>query len=260
MIEIRNITQHYGQTKVLSNVNLVIKEHQITALIGANGAGKSTLVGVMSRLLNPTSGEIFIDGSDLKSLPHLKIAKRLSVLKQSHEIKIKLTVYDLVSFGRFPHSKGRLTANDYQMIDKALDFMHLTDLKDRFIDTLSGGQKQRAYIAMIIAQDTDYIFLDEPLNNLDMRYAVEMMSLLQRMVKELNKTIVVVIHDINIAAAFADYIVAMKSGEIVAQGTTAEMMTKPILDSVFDFDFCLTCVNGKNYCIYQPQGKELSHE
>lgn len=260
MIEIKRISQHYGTNQVLNDVNLAIAEHKITALIGANGAGKSTLLSVISRLQSPSKGEVFIDGIDIKSLSPNAIALRLAVLKQTQEIRIKLSVYDLVSFGRYPHSKGKLTAMDHSKIEQALRFMHLYDLKDRFIDTLSGGQKQRAYIAMILAQDTDYIFLDEPLNNLDMRYAVEMMTLLQKMVSELHKTIVVVIHDINMAAAFADHIIAMKNGTIIAQGPVASMMTKEVLDQVFDYDFCMTCVNGKNYCLYQPNGKEPIYE
>lgn len=267
MIEIRKISQSYGRQPVLTDVNLTIPSHQITALIGANGAGKSTLVGVISRLLHPSQGEIILDGKDLRSYSSREIAKRLAVLRQTTTIHVKVTVRELVAFGRFPHSKGRLTALDEQHIDQAIRYMKLEELQDRFIDTLSGGQKQRAYIAMILAQDTDYVFLDEPLNNLDMRYAVEMMTTLQKMVTELHKTVVVVIHDINMAAAFADYIVAMKGGEIVAQGTTADMMQKEILDHVFDYDFCIECVNGKNYCIYQPttspqtnSGKEPVYE
>lgn len=252
MIEIRSISQAYGKQQVLSSVNLVIPDRQITALIGANGAGKSTLVGVISRLLEPSKGDILLDGVDLKKLSSTAIAKRIAVLKQTTTIHVKVTVRELVAFGRFPHSKGRMTAHDEQLINEAIDYMKLREIQDRYIDTLSGGQKQRAYIAMILAQDTDYVFLDEPLNNLDMRYSVEMMTTLQKLVTEFHKTVVVVIHDINMAAAFADYIVAMKGGEIIAEGPTKDIMQKEILDHVFDYDFCIECVNGKNYCFYKP--------
>lgn len=267
MIEIRQISQSYGTHEVLSNINLVIPQQQITALIGANGAGKSTLVGVISRLLEPTQGEILLDGKDLRHYSSREIAKRIAVLRQTTTIHVKVTVQELVAFGRFPHSQGRLTKTDERLVEQAIRYMKLDDLRNRFIDTLSGGQQQRAYIAMILAQDTDYVFLDEPLNNLDMRYAVEMMTTLQRMVTELHKTIVVVIHDINMAAAFADYIVAMKGGEVVAQGPTPSIVQKEILDHVFDYDFCVECVNGKNMCLYQPSsslhynsGKEPVYE
>ena len=213
MIEIKNISQAYGDFKVLNDVNLKIQEHKITALIGANGAGKSTLLGVLSRLLSPTKGEVYLDGIDIQTMKSSEIAKKLAILKQTNQQTIRITIRDLVSFGRFPHSKGRLSKIDSEKIEEALAYMNVKDIEHKYLDELSGGQRQRAYIAMILAQDTKYIFLDEPLNNLDMRYAVEMMTILQKMVKELNKTIVVVMHDINFAAAFADYIIAMKDGK-----------------------------------------------
>ena len=244
MIEIRQLSQSYGEKQVLNDVSIVIPEKKITALIGANGAGKSTLVNVISRLLNPSKGEVLIDGVDIKNLKTRDIAKRLAILKQSNPLQVRLSVRDLVAFGRYPHSLGHLNAFDHQKIDECLAYLDLVDVQDRFIDQLSGGQKQRAYIAMILAQDTEYVFLDEPLNNLDMRYAVEMMNILQRLVKDFNKTIVVVVHDINIAATFADHIIAMKGGEILYEGETNDIIEKDILDHVYDHDFCVECING----------------
>lgn len=251
MITISKISQAYKDKHVLKNINLNIQDHKITALIGANGAGKSTLVGVMSRLLMPLEGEIFIDGIDLTTLSSSEIAKKLSVLKQSNPINIRLTVYDLVCFGRYPHSKGFLKKIDHQKIDEAITYLNLEDDKHTYLDQLSGGQKQRAFIAMILAQDTEYVFLDEPLNNLDMRYAVEMMGILQKLVRDFKKTVVVVVHDINIAAAFADHIVAMKDGKIVFEGPTDEVIDKKVLDHVFDHDFCIECINGQKICLYK---------
>jgi iron complex transport system ATP-binding protein len=178
------------------------------------------------------------------------IAKKIAILKQTNQLHIRITIRDLVSFGRFPHSQGRLKAEDIEKIEEALVYMNIKNIEHRYLDELSGGQRQRAYIAMILAQDTKYIFLDEPLNNLDMRYAVEMMTILQKMVKELGKTIVVVMHDINFAAAFSDYIIAMKDGKIVEEGTIDYMMDKKILDHIFDHDFCIAGVNGRKVCIY----------
>ncbi len=257
MIEIKNISQAYGDFKVLENVNLTIQENKITALIGANGAGKSTLLGVISRLLLPTEGEIYLDGIALKNIKSRDIAKQIAILKQSNQLHIRITIRDLVSFGRFPHSQGRLKEYDQQKIEEALKYMNIKEIEHRYLDELSGGQRQRAYIAMILAQDTKYIFLDEPLNNLDMRYAVEMMTILQKMVKELHKTIVVVMHDINFAASFADHIIAMKDGKIIEEGSIDYMMDKTILDHIFDHDFCIAGVNGRKVCIYYNQKENL---
>ncbi|VEU81011.1 iron ABC transporter ATP-binding protein [Haploplasma axanthum] len=253
MIEIKKISQSYGKKQILYDVDLKIKDNKITALIGANGAGKSTLLSVISRLLAPISGEIFIDDIDISTMKSNEIAKKLSVLKQSNQINLKLTVKDLISFGRFPHSKGKITKEDEKIINDAIVYMKLEDYVNKYIDELSGGQRQRVYVAMILAQDTKYIFLDEPLNNLDMRYAVEMMTILQNMVKDFGKTIVIVMHDINFAAAFCDHIVAMKDGRIIKEGSPDEMMDKEILDHVFDHDFCIAGVNGKKVCVYYNQ-------
>ncbi|HOI85811.1 MAG TPA: ATP-binding cassette domain-containing protein [Acholeplasmataceae bacterium] len=260
MIELKHIRHAYGDFKVLDDVSLTIQEHKITALIGANGAGKSTLLGVVSRLLNPSQGEVFLDGIDMSTMKSKDIARHLAILKQTNQLNIRITIRDLVSFGRFPHSKGRLTKEDYLKIDEALVYMNIKDIEGKYLDELSGGQRQRAYIAMILAQDTKYIFLDEPLNNLDMRYAVEMMTILQKMVKDLGKTIVVVMHDINFAAAFSDHIIAMKDGKIVEEGSIDYMMDKKILDHIFDHDFCIAGVNGRKVCIYynHQQAAELA--
>lgn len=250
MIKIENLFQAYGENVVLKGVSLEIEEEKITALIGANGAGKSTLLGVISRLIPQKEGDVYIDGINMKDLKTGDIAKQLAILKQTNHISLKLTIKDLVSFGRFPHSKGRITKEDERIIDEALEYMKIKDIEDKYIDQLSGGQRQRAYIAMILAQDTKYILLDEPLNNLDMRYAVEMMMTLEKLVKELKKTVIVVMHDINFAAAFADYIVAMKDGMIVDQGLANDMIDKTLLDHVFDHDFCIAGYGDKKVCIY----------
>ena len=254
MIEVKNIVQSYGEKIVLDNLSLKIQDQKITALIGANGAGKSTLLGVISRLIKPTSGEVLIDGTNISEFKSNDIAKKIAVLKQTNQINVRITVKELVTFGRFPHSKGKLTKADETKIDEVITYMNLKAYENKYLDQLSGGQKQRAYIAMILAQDTKYIFLDEPLNNLDMKYAVDMMVVLQDLVKDFGKTIVIVMHDINFAAAFCDHIVAMKDGVIINEGNTDEMMDKTILDNVFDHDFCIAGIDGKKVCIYyNPQ-------
>ena len=260
MIEIKNISQSYGKKQVLYDVNLKIQENMITGLIGPNGAGKSTLLGVISRLLEPSSGSVYLDDINIKDIKSNEIAKRIAVLRQSNNINLKLTVEELVAFGRFPHSQGRLTKEDHLKIDEAIDYLKLNEIRNSYIDELSGGQKQRAYIAMILAQDTKYIFLDEPLNNLDMRYAVEMMTTLENLVKDYNKTIVIVMHDINIASAFCNYIVAMKNGEVLSEGKTDDIIEKEILDDVFDHNFCIAGIGGKKICVFHNliEGKEIT--
>jgi len=253
MIEIKNVSHAYGELEVLKDVSLNIPDQKITALIGSNGAGKSTLLGVIARLLSHKSGKIYIDQDDMSTLKQQDIAKRLSILKQTNQMMIRITIKELVTFGRFPHSKSRLKEHDIKKIDDAIEYMNLKEIEHKYLDELSGGQRQRAYIAMILAQDTKYILLDEPLNNLDMKYAVEMMVILQKLVKDFNKTIVVVMHDINFAAAFSDHIVAMKDGMITDQGDVNYMMDKTILDHVFDHDFCIAGVQGRKVCIYYNQ-------
>lgn len=256
MIEVLNVSKSYQDLKVLKDVSLAIPDEKITALIGSNGAGKSTLLSIVARLLAQDSGDILIDGTYMKDMKNIDIAKKLAILKQTNHINMRVTVKELISFGRFPYTKGRLKKEDELKIQEAIDYMDLNEISHKFIDQLSGGQKQRAYIAMIIAQDTKYILLDEPLNNLDIKYGVEMMQLLQRLVKDLKKTIVVVMHDINFAAAFADHIVAMKNGEIIDQGHIDHMIDKTILDHVFDHDFCIAGFNGKKVCLYYNQMEE----
>jgi len=253
MIEVKNVSQSYtkdGSKKTLDNVSLVVQENTITALVGANGAGKSTLLGAMSNIVPIMSGEILLDGEDVQKIKTNEVAKKIAFLKQTQQISIRITVNDLVEFGRFPHCGGRLKDIDKQKVEESLEYMMVGDLRDRFLDELSGGQRQRAFIAMILAQDTPYIFLDEPLNNLDIRYSVEMMKIIKKLVTELGKTIVIVMHDINFAASYAGHIVAMKDGVILNEGDPSMMITKEVLDPVFDHDFHIADHGGKRVCLF----------
>ncbi|NLG46288.1 ATP-binding cassette domain-containing protein, partial [Gordonia sp. (in: high G+C Gram-positive bacteria)] len=223
-IEAQEVCSSYGDTTVLHDVSACFAQGGVTSLIGPNGAGKSTLLGVMSRLQQADSGRVLVDGADVSATGGRELARRLAVLRQENSMAIRLTVRDLVGFGRFPHNGGRATADDAEHIDYALTAMELEDLADRYLDELSGGQRQRAHIAMVLAQDTDYVLLDEPLNNLDLRHATSIMRLLRRTAAERGKTIVLVIHDINIAAAYSDRIIAMKDGRIIADGAPVDIM------------------------------------
>lgn len=250
MIEIKNVSKKYGDKLVVSEVQLPVAEQKLTAFIGPNGAGKSTLLSMMSRLIPKDTGEIYLDHNEVKTWKQNELSKKLSILKQANNISLKLTVRELVSFGRFPYSKGRLNKTDLEKVEEALVHLGLTELADTLIDTLSGGQLQRAYIAMVIAQDTNYILLDEPLNNLDMNYAVQMMQILRRLVDEFGKTVVIVLHDINFAASYADEIVAMKDGKLFAHGSTDEIIQSKTLNRLYDMNIRICEIEGKRFCMY----------
>ncbi|MCX8639443.1 ATP-binding cassette domain-containing protein [Gilliamella sp. B3172] len=250
MIEINNISKNYQSISVLKNVNATITQGGITTIIGPNGAGKSTLLSIISRLLLADEGEVKIQNMNVVDTPSDKLATYLSVLRQENRFTSRLTVFDLVGFGRYPYSKGRLNANDYQHIHRALEFLNLTEYKDRFLDELSGGQRQRAYVAMVLCQDTEYVLLDEPLNNLDMKHAVSMMKQLRRAADELGKTIVIVIHDINFASVYSDYILAMKEGKLIYQGEPKQIMDAAILEEIFDTPVKIENVHDQNIAIY----------
>ncbi|MGO2084253.1 MAG: iron ABC transporter ATP-binding protein [Vagococcus sp.] len=250
MIEIQDVSKNYGQKKVISEICLPIKEGKLTAFIGPNGAGKSTLLSMISRLTTIDVGQIYLDHNEIKAWRSNELSKKLSILKQSNGVNLRITVRELVSFGRFPYSKGHLTDEDQRLIDYALDKAGLVKLADERIDELSGGQLQRAYIAMILAQDTSYILLDEPLNNLDMNHAVHLMHTLRHLVEDEGKTIILVIHDINFAASYADEIVAMKSGQLFAHGPTDEMIQSSILNALYDMEVKVCELEGKRFCMY----------
>ena len=250
MIETRNVTKTHGSTTVLHGVNVQIPQGQFTAIIGPNGAGKSTLLSMVSRLAPITSGRAAVDGLDVATTASAALAKVLAILRQDNQSTLRLTVRDLVGFGRFPHSKGRMGPDDVQHVEQALDFLQLQPLAHRYLDELSGGQRQRAYIAMVLCQDTPYILLDEPLNNLDMAHAVRMMQLLRRLVTERGKTVVVVLHDINFASCYADHIVAMKDGHIATQGSPLEVVCDQPLSELYGIDVSVHEVRGQRLCHY----------
>ena len=233
MISLSNVTKTYGKSTVLGPVTLDIPAGGITALVGPNGAGKSTLLTIVGRLTDASTGTVTVGGHDVTKAKSRDLAKVVSILRQENHFVTRLTVRELVGFGRFPHSQGRLTPDDKQHIDRAIEFLDLTALETRYLDQLSGGQRQRAYVAMVLAQDTDYILLDEPLNNLDMKHAVAMMGQLRRAADELGKTFVIVIHDINFAAAYADNIIALTDGQLAHSGSPEDLMTTETLEHVF---------------------------
>lgn len=250
MVEVKNVVKKYGSKNVVDHVSVKIQKGKITSFIGPNGAGKSTLISMISRLISRDEGEVYIDGEEVSKSKSNELAKKISILKQSNHVNLRLTVRELVSFGRFPYSQGRLTKEDHAFIDEAIRYMDLEDMQDKYLDQLSGGQKQRAYIAMVIAQNTEYILLDEPLNNLDMKHSVQIMKTLRRLVKELGKTIVIVIHDINFASFYSDYIVALKDGKVVKEGETSEIIQSSVLKDIYDMEIGIENVNNCKFCVY----------
>ncbi|MDO5731688.1 iron ABC transporter ATP-binding protein [Corynebacterium sphenisci] len=234
MITLSGVRRDYAEDVRIGPVDLEIPAGGVTALVGPNGAGKSTLLTMIGRLMGADAGVIEVAGMNVAEADSRDLAKVLAILRQENHFITRLTVRQLVGFGRFPHSRGRLTAADEDRVSEAIGFLGLTALEDRYLDELSGGQRQRAYVAMVLAQDTDYLLLDEPLNNLDMRHSAQMMRHLARVARELGRTVVAVLHDINFAARHADRILAVKDGRIAAFGPTAEIMDAALLTRVFD--------------------------
>ncbi|MCM3598527.1 ABC transporter ATP-binding protein [Metabacillus idriensis] len=250
MVEVSKVSKRYGNKNVVEDVSVRVKKGKITSFIGPNGAGKSTLLSMVSRLIKKDTGQVFIDGTDIGEWKSNDLAKKISILKQSNHLNIRLTIRDLVSFGRFPYSQGKLTNEDVKHVDEAIQYMELQDMEDKYLDQLSGGQQQRAFIAMVIAQNTEYVLLDEPLNNLDMKHSVQIMKVLRRLVNELGKTVVIVIHDINFASCYSDFIVALKDGKIVKEGPVEEIITSPVLKEIYEMDIDIQTINGNRICVY----------
>ncbi|MDS1271040.1 ATP-binding cassette domain-containing protein [Lipingzhangella sp. LS1_29] len=250
MIELTELTKVYGRQTVLNGVSLRIERGGLTSIIGPNGAGKSTMLTIIGRLLRADGGQVTVDGLDVARAPGRVMAQRMSILRQENRFTTRLTVRDLVSFGRYPHSQGHLTPTDRSQIEAALGFLDLGPLAERYLDELSGGQRQRAYVAMVLCQDTEYVLLDEPLNNLDMKHAVAMMRQIRRAADTLGKTVVLVVHDINFASAYSDRIIAMRDGEIAHAGPPEAIMTPEILRDVFDLDVQVTEIGGSRIGVY----------
>jgi iron complex transport system ATP-binding protein len=235
MIEIEKVSLTHRGTAILRDISVTLPKGGLTALIGPNGAGKSSLLSLIARLQPLQGGRIDVDGLPVDRTPSERLAKSLAIMRQDTGLASRLRVRELVGFGRFPHSRGRLTAEDHRQIAAALEQFDLTALADRDLDTLSGGQRQRAFVAMAFCQGTDYLLLDEPLNNLDMMYARQMMRHLRGIVDGQGRTVLIVLHDINYAAVYADRIVAMKDGRIIADGPPGEVLTADRLEAMFGY-------------------------
>lgn len=250
MITIENLSHHFGRQAILHDINLTLPAHALSALIGPNGAGKSTLLRLMARLEPLQRGCIRIDKLDVQQTNSNVLAKKMAILQQQTQFLSRLSIDDLLLFARYPYHQGRPTDSDRQRIDDICASFRLNDYRQRFIDELSGGQRQRALIAMVFAQDTDVILLDEPLNNLDMFHARQLMQTLRLAVDEWGKTIVIVLHDINYAAYYADHITALREGCRFASGNSHEVLTEKTISALYDIDVDIVTYQNKPLCVH----------
>ena len=232
LFEAKNIVTGYDKKIIIDGVDITIPSNKISVIIGSNGCGKSTLLKTLARLIKPVSGDIVIDGKKITSMPSKQLAKVLGLLPQSPVVPEGITVWDLVSRGRFPYQSffKSMDDEDFKAVEEALEIMGITELANRCVDELSGGQRQRVWIAMALAQQTDILLLDEPTTYLDIAYQVEILDLLTDLNRRRNTTIVMVLHDINLSARYADYIFALRKGKLIKQGSPEEVITSELID------------------------------
>jgi len=234
-LEANSINLSYGKKTIINDLDIKIPKGEVTILIGANGSGKSTLLRALARLMKPDNGQIILDGENIFKLPTKEVAKNLSILPQNPNAPEGMTVFQLVKQGRYPYQSlfQQWSKEDEKVVNKALQETKMVELKDRTVDSLSGGQRQRAWIAMTLAQNTEIILLDEPTTYLDLAHQVEILDLLDELNKNEDRTIVMVLHDLNLAFRYADHIVAIRDKEIYAKGKPYEVVTPEMVRNVF---------------------------
>ncbi|WP_315122028.1 ABC transporter ATP-binding protein [uncultured Clostridium sp.] len=237
-IATKNLAIAYDDKLIVDDLNMNIPKGKITTIIGPNGCGKSTVLKTIGRILKQKEGVVYLNGDDIRKLSTKEVAQKMAILPQSPQAQGGLTVGEIVSYGRFPHQKGfgKLSPEDEKIIAWALEITKLTELETRMVDNLSGGQRQRVWIAMALAQQTDLILLDEPTTYLDMSYQLEVLELLYNLNRKQNCTIIMVLHDLNLAARFADYMIAIRSGSIIKCGAPKEIMTSKVLKDTFNIN------------------------
>jgi len=237
-MEAKGLSLSYGAAPIFTDLSVNIPKGEITVLIGSNGCGKSTLLRSLARLLNPQKGTIVLDGHELAKLPTKEIAKKLAILPQGPTAPEGLTVLQLVKQGRYPYQSWlqQWSAEDERMVRLALKETRMTEFAERTVDALSGGQRQRAWIAMTLAQGTDTVLLDEPTTYLDMTHQIEVLDLLYELNEKEGRTVVMVLHDINLACRYAHHMIAVKNGAIWAQGKPEDIVTESMIRTVFDLD------------------------
>lgn len=237
-ISTKNLNISYGNLDIVKDLNLDIPKGKITTIIGSNGCGKSTILKTIARIIQAKSGDIFVNNINIKEQSPKDLAKVMAVLPQSPQAPSGLTVEELIAYGRFPHQKGfgKMRKEDEDIVTWALQSTGIEEFRERPIEALSGGQRQRAWIAMALAQQTEILILDEPTTYLDLAHQLEILKLLEELNKKQGTTIVMVIHELNNAARFADHMIGVKKGKVVCEGTTHEVMTKENLKELFNID------------------------
>lgn len=260
VLSAKNLSVGYQKNLIIENMNVTIPKGKVTSIIGPNGCGKSTLLKSLSRMIPIQSGTVYLDGKEILEMPTLEVAKQMAVLPQTPQAPGGLTVEELVSYGRYPHKKGfgKLNEEDHRLIQWALQETQIAEFANRGIDNLSGGQRQRAWIAMALAQDTPLIVLDEPTTYLDIVHQLEVLELLEKLNKTQNKTIVMVLHDLNLAARFSDWMIGMRKGKLLHAGTPEQMMTKDVLRDIFSLEAYITTDpwTNKPTCMTYALGKK----
>lgn len=231
----KQVVSGYDNQTIVHGIDLLIPDNKISVIIGANGCGKSTLLKTLARLIKPTSGEITLDSQPLHKIPPKPLARVLGLLPQSPIVPEGISVSDLVGRGRYPHQSmfSGWTKEDYEAVAEAMEIMNITEFAHRSIDELSGGQRQRVWIAMALAQQTDILFLDEPTTFLDITYQIEILDLLTDLNRKRGTTIMMVLHDINLAARYADHIFALREGKLIAEGEPSKVITSELIEDVF---------------------------
>lgn len=235
---VEKLTAGYDRKTILHDIDLKLLDGEISVIIGANGCGKSTLLKTMAKLIKPMSGEVILDGKAISKIPAKEFARTLGVLPQERVLPEGITVVDLISRGRYPHHSllSSMSKTDYEAVAEAMEMMDITAFANRDIEALSGGQKQRVWIAMALAQQTDILFLDEPTTFLDITYQVEILDLLTDLNRKYGTTIVMVLHDINLAVRYAEHVFALKEGVLIAEGKASSVITSELIKEVFALD------------------------
>ncbi|MEC2054933.1 ABC transporter ATP-binding protein [Peribacillus psychrosaccharolyticus] len=263
-ITTQSLSLGYGGELIIKELNIEIPKGEITVFIGGNGCGKSTLLRAVARLLKPNSGTVLLDSNNIAKMATNEVAKKMSILPQSPSAPEGLTVYQLIKQGRYPYQNWlkQWSKEDEEKVHRAMEATNLTELKDQYVEALSGGQRQRAWIAMTLAQDTDIILLDEPTTYLDMAHQIEILDLLFELNEKENRTIVMVLHDLNLACRYAHHLISIKDGEIYAQGKPEDVITAALVQEVFGMACQITYdpLFGTPMCIPFGKGRYVEKE
>lgn len=251
MINLSGVSKKYNGVTALAISELEIPENKLIGIIGPNGSGKSTLLSCIANSIKPTSGNIFIDGIEVRRYDRIEFAKKVSIMNQSTDVNLNLTIEDLVSFGRYPYSKGNLTWEDMEIVNDAIYNTGIDNIRNKYITQVSGGERQRALVSLLLAQQSKYILLDEPLNNLDMKSSVQLMDLLRNIVHNNGVTVIIVLHDINFAMNYADSLILMNKGQIAHHGSPESIRTNGIMSEIYGIPIDIMLTNNSKYiCVY----------